>query len=734
MASPPTFVASQQMPKLSHSVSRGSTTTTSDSSRLGTAKPYNNSKPLKYARPQDLPSHPIVGVDLSASNAAALLSRNAKSKTMWKPTSTSPTAASAATLAQASSRSPEIWRPDPNSAAHLASILQRDPKYTITSATGTSSVSRSSSTSSRPSRMSTAAAQTQLNRSASQSGVQTQPLSSRMSAAAAQTQLNRSASQFGGQTPPLSPRMEALGAGKAAMAQQPPSSMPQLHTELHRQMSRGAAPPSPPSETVDSNAAGAAGAALYRGNSGYAESHGITSSQLRSLAVLEEAAKRAANERLSQIGVARPTYVMPASAHGPSQRPVTALGGAESASRRVQVEHQQKLERERYDLENGKYDAAARHEILMSAAQRNVNDSLTKIDKHISENRLFSNKELNAIALRAAEEEILGKHTANIGKVHIGNGVHMTMEEVEAVAKARVQPVLDELSEKALDQREKDEIERQERERLKEEKAAEKARIKEEKAVEKARIKEEKAKIKEDKARVKKEKAAEKAAEKTKRKADKKALAAADGSVTALESSQVGANAQTEIVDIPSADVSEDTEITERPSADVTALTEPEEELPVETELEKEPALKESLPAEPDFETEPVESKYMETLPFETEPVEPAELPAEVLTGKPVYEEPEYVDSLEPDIANSTGPEVWNEANGGAEAETVAPVQISETTDSESVRAAAIPLSDTPEIESADAVDVVDSDVLETHEIQGAVKAVVVGRGVAQVV
>ncbi|KAK9326012.1 hypothetical protein V1517DRAFT_312435 [Lipomyces orientalis] len=485
--------------KHTHGRSRGSnpseearSTTSSSSKDLAAAgaKTSLRTPRARYANPTDLPSHPIVGVDLSASNKAALLARNVEVKPMWKSSGTSSTAASAAMLAHSSSKSPEIWKPDPSFSAGLAAILSKDPKYTITSQTGVDAKSQMSS-----------------------------PQLSRLSAAAAAAQKQYTASQqpnrSGHYTPPLSPKMEAVGAGKYAMGHAP-SAVSAPQSQESYSLSASAArnvPPTPPSpvEADESELSrGAAGTALYgkQPRPSHAEPAAAPATQIGSMAALEHAAKRAAAARLSKIGEPQPAYVLPPSPRASTHRPVTALSGAESASRRVQLEHQVQVDRAL--RENNKSDAAARHEMLLAAAQRNVHAKLDAMDKEVATASLFGNKEFNAMALAVAEQDIKAKHTADQGKFDVGGGVLLTSEQVHEIAQRHVQPVLAELDEKASEQRERDEIARQEKEQIKAEKAEEKARKKEEKAEKKMRKETEKQTRKEEKEEEKQRKREEK--------------------------------------------------------------------------------------------------------------------------------------------------------------------------------------------------------------------------------
>ena len=70
----------------------------------------------------------------------------------------------------------------------------------------------------------------------------------------------------------------------------------------------------------------------------------------------------------------------------------------------------------------------------------------------------------------------------NVGRVHIGGGKYLDQSEIDAIAKARLQPTLDDITEKAEKQRARDEEIRLDQERLKAEQAKEKQRQTEVKA------------------------------------------------------------------------------------------------------------------------------------------------------------------------------------------------------------------------------------------------------------
>jgi hypothetical protein len=102
---------------------------------------------------------------------------------------------------------------------------------------------------------------------------------------------------------------------------------------------------------------------------------------------------------------------------------------------------------------------------LMAAAQRNVQKRMQGIDEKVFADTgkvspaMMSEWEAKA---RARAEADSSARMTNYKKVDIGGGKYMDQSEVDAIAAARVQPTLDEITEKAETQRALDEQRRQE--------------------------------------------------------------------------------------------------------------------------------------------------------------------------------------------------------------------------------------------------------------------------------
>ncbi|KAH8714963.1 hypothetical protein HC256_003836 [Beauveria bassiana] len=175
-------------------------------------------------------------------------------------------------------------------------------------------------------------------------------------------------------------------------------------------------------------------------------------------------------------------------------------------------------------------------EALLAAAQRNVKARLQGMDEKVynetgkRHSTMFTGWEMKA---QQAAQSRSDTRTQNHGKIDIGGGKFMTQEEVNAIAAKRLQPVLDDINEKAEAERERlatlkaeEDARREEQERIKAEERAEKEEAKkakeQEKAEEKARRAEEKHEAKARKEEEKLEAKARKDEEKA-RKAEEKA-------------------------------------------------------------------------------------------------------------------------------------------------------------------------------------------------------------------
>ncbi|KAI0897975.1 hypothetical protein F4806DRAFT_460718 [Annulohypoxylon nitens] len=161
-------------------------------------------------------------------------------------------------------------------------------------------------------------------------------------------------------------------------------------------------------------------------------------------------------------------------------------------------------------------------EALLAAAQRNVHQRLKGIDEKIAAETgmmppsTMTQWEIKAHAIAQAESE--QRASQAIRKVDIGAGKFMEQEDIDAIAAARVKPVLDEINEKVEEERARQTELRLEMEKKKEEEEIEKARQKEIQEISK-RLKEQ------DRQEQKERKAEEKQEAKARREEDKAAKA-----------------------------------------------------------------------------------------------------------------------------------------------------------------------------------------------------------------
>ncbi len=127
-------------------------------------------------------------------------------------------------------------------------------------------------------------------------------------------------------------------------------------------------------------------------------------------------------------------------------------------------------------------------EALIAAAQRNVTKSLHGMDEKVFADTgkvtpsLLSEWEMKAHAAAQANSNL---RMENHGKVHIGGGKFIDQKDIDAVAARNVQPVLDEINEKAEAERERQAILKLDQETQQRKVVEEKTREKERKEIEK---------------------------------------------------------------------------------------------------------------------------------------------------------------------------------------------------------------------------------------------------------
>ena len=203
---------------------------------------------------------------------------------------------------------------------------------------------------------------------------------------------------------------------------------------------------------------------------------------------LQEAAQRLAAERLAKLhdehaayrtyyGTQAVPHSRKLSVRGRARRRASSEGDDEDEERARQVRNQMSLFTDKLAQVDGKKRQQDR-DTLLAAAQRNVRASMQGMDEKVFNETgkvtpaMMEEWETKAKAKAQAESET---RMVNHGRVHIGAGKFLDQSEVDAIAAAKVQPTLDEITETAENQRARDEELRQlqlERERLAAEKAA----------------------------------------------------------------------------------------------------------------------------------------------------------------------------------------------------------------------------------------------------------------------
>ncbi|KAL8954061.1 MAG: hypothetical protein Q9222_000118 [Ikaeria aurantiellina] len=204
---------------------------------------------------------------------------------------------------------------------------------------------------------------------------------------------------------------------------------------------------------------------------------------------LQEAAQKLAAERLAKLHDEHAAYRNYYGATQPAQKRLSIRGrprrrASSDGSTPGADEERSKAIRNQMSLfkdELAQVDAKKRQkdrDALMAAAQRNVRASMTGMDEQVfNETGKVSPamKEDWEVKARARAKADSDARMVNHGRVNIGGGKYLDQSEVDAIAAGRVQPTLDEITEKAEKQRARDEElrrQQEEQERIAAEKVA----------------------------------------------------------------------------------------------------------------------------------------------------------------------------------------------------------------------------------------------------------------------
>ena len=186
---------------------------------------------------------------------------------------------------------------------------------------------------------------------------------------------------------------------------------------------------------------------------------------------LQEAAQKLAQERLAKLHDEHAQNREYRDYYGHDSQPASRLSIRGRTRRRASSESGMDDDKEQsnkiraqmsiFSSNISQVDAKKRtqdREALIAAAQRNVTKSLHGMDERVFADTgkvapsLLSEWEVKAHAAAQAKSDT---RMENYGKVHIGGGKFIDQSEVDAVARGNVQPVLDEINEKAAAEHER---------------------------------------------------------------------------------------------------------------------------------------------------------------------------------------------------------------------------------------------------------------------------------------
>jgi hypothetical protein len=247
-----------------------------------------------------------------------------------------------------------------------------------------------------------------------------------------------------------------------------------------------------------SHAQRGASAAHHRKSSSSAASDEVQPMRFNNL---QEAAQKLAQERLSKLHDEHAQNREYRDYYGDNSKPSSRLSIRGRTRRRASSDGGMDNDKEQsnkiraqmslFSSNLSQVDAkkrAADREALIAAAQRNVTKSLHGMDERVFADTgkvapsLLSEWEVKAHAAAQAKSDTRMK---NYGKVHIGGGKFIDQSEVDAVARGNVQPVLDEINEKAAAEHERQAAIKAEQEETARKAAERKQREKEKKAIDK---------------------------------------------------------------------------------------------------------------------------------------------------------------------------------------------------------------------------------------------------------
>ena len=477
---------------------------------------------LKYARPQDLPSFPVVGADKTASaGAAATLAHNNKqTPELWRPEA-SAAAGRAALLANDYRMAPQ-WHPEPSTAGSRAAILAHrdrdsvrpDHRVPTTRTEGNSAAGIAMKKKNRPPQPDPARAEDERKWAlqAAVGSVQGRQRSDNTLIAAASypDAANAKPNALTAATTAHRPRAGS-GLGSDAMeaarvhnigsrlpremyTEHPPVQI-ELDEKQHQAALRASAISfakqmyeaqgkhlkSTPHHHDDQTAAAVRATHHERPRSSPAASQDLRQEAMQYIA-LQETAQRLATERLAKMNKDDDTQFRDYYGYsGNSTRSSNTLrsrlsirshhrrrasvDGAPPAIDSDDEEQARRIRNQTSRLHSGvagidskKRDADRL--ALLAVAERRVQERMHDLDEKVyhetgkASRARIDEWDAKARAIAVAESESRMK---NHGRVHLGNGKYLEQSEVDRIARERIQPTLDQISDKAEKQRAKDE-------------------------------------------------------------------------------------------------------------------------------------------------------------------------------------------------------------------------------------------------------------------------------------
>jgi Eisosome protein 1 len=212
---------------------------------------------------------------------------------------------------------------------------------------------------------------------------------------------------------------------------------------------------------------------------------------------LEEAARKLAQERLARIHDEHAEYRQYYGAQTSPRK--SKLAGLSMRNRRGRAssyerdsddsdEEQSRKIRSQMSIFQSKLAEVdgkkrqADRDALLDAAHKNVTKQMNAMDEKVFKDTGKTSPQQRELWERQARERAQrdsDERMINVGKVHIGGGKYLDQSEIDAIARARLQPTLDDITEKAEKQRARDEEIRLEQERQKAEAEKEKQRQRE---------------------------------------------------------------------------------------------------------------------------------------------------------------------------------------------------------------------------------------------------------------